>query len=90
MVKNQRIFHQALLLWAALLFGTRIGLRGRGAWERLPPAPNSSPFFIVPYYLLCARGILLTIEIKKRFGNMSTIWAVCKGICLFENQLKPT
>ena len=32
---------------------------------------------IVPY-LLCAWGMLLTIEIKKRCGNMSTIWAVCK------------
>ena len=44
---------------------------------------------IVPY-LLCAWGMLLTIEIKKRCGNMSTIWAVCKGICLFENPRRPS
>ena len=44
---------------------------------------------IVPY-MLCAWGMLLTIEIKKRCGNMSTIWAVCKGICLSENPRRPS
>ena len=47
---------------------------------------------IVPYLLLCALGMLLTmtIEIKKRCGNMSTILAVCKGICLFGNPHRPS